>query len=80
MLMKEIPERKDINLRPETEFELSGRKEGVTFLFWGSLSFLLISSGVFPPQLPSFPLLIGTESINHSFLPTPNNPQLEGWI
>ena len=33
VLTKEIPERKGINLKPETGFDLGGRKEGMPFLF-----------------------------------------------
>lgn len=46
---KGIPETKEINLRLETEFELSGGKEGMPLLFLWSLPFLFISTFVFLP-------------------------------
>ena len=66
---KDIPERKEINLRPETEFELSRGKEGMPFLFWWSPPFLFISFAFLPTAASfHFPSELGLRvSTFHSF-------------
>ena len=74
VLTKEIPERKGINLRPETGFELGGRKEGCHFCFEGHYLFYSSPLVFLHPSFLPFPAQVGAESINHSFPPPAPSP------